>query len=187
MTTENWLTLIGIVASAVGGYLVKYFLDKKAQFSSQNAQIKRKMYQDYVNFVLKFIDEVQNQKQSDATPQQQVKLIKSMKEFHRQAVLYSSPRVVNAYSDMLQNSYRNNQSSSSSYFAMVLMTNIFKEMRRDIGLSNRGLKGGAIRLVRPMINDYDDKIRPVEVGLLSRAKSSLINGGSQLGKKGGKK
>lgn len=171
MTIDNWLTLVGILSSAAIGYLVKYFLDKKSQFSSDNAKIKREMYQEYVDFILQFLSDIQEQ-QSAVTPQQQKAIVKKMKDFHKSAVLYSSPRVINAYSDMLQNAYRINK-NGDSYYAMVHMTNVFKEMRRDIGLSNRGLRSGAIRLMRPLINDYDTTIKPSEYGLLLNAKNAL--------------
>jgi hypothetical protein len=56
---------------------------------------------------------------------------------------------------------------------MVFMTNVFRTMRKDIGLSNRGLGSGGIRLMRPLINDYDMTIKLEEIGLLQRAKTSL--------------
>lgn len=168
MTTENWLTLIGIISSGIIGYFIKYTLDEKAQFSSDNAQIKRKMYQEYVDFILKFLNKIQEQ-DSGVTPRQQKELIQQMQDFHRKAVLYSSPKVINAYSDMLQNAYKGN---SEGFYTIVLMTNVFKEMRKDIGLSNQGLRSGAIRLMRPLINDYDITIKAREVGLLLNAKNA---------------
>lgn len=170
MTTENWLTLIGIISSGIVGYFVKYSLDKKAQFSSKNAEIKREMYQEYVDFVLSFISEVQKQT-GDTTPEQQQKIVEKMRGFHRRAVLYSSPEVINAYSDMMQHSYKSSNGSADGLGYMVLMTNVFKAMRKDIGLSNRGLGCGAIRLMRPLINDYDTTIKPKEIGLLLNAKT----------------
>ncbi len=167
MTTENWLTLIGIISSGAIGYLIKYFLDKKAQFSSDNAQIKREMYQEYVDFILKFLSDLQEQ-DTEVTPEQQKEIVKKMKDFHRKAVLYSSPKVINAYSDMLQNAYKGN---SDDFHTMVLMTNVFRAMRKDIGLSNRRLRSGAIRLMRPLINDYDTTIKPREIGLLLNART----------------
>ncbi len=169
MTTENWLTLAGIAVSGLIGYFIKYTLDKKAQFSSENAKIKREMYREYVEFILKFLSDIQEQG-TDVTPKQQKQLIKEMKDFHRKAVLYSSPKVINAYSDMLQNSYRGN---NEGFNTMVLMTNVFRAMRKDIGLSNRGLRSGAIRLLRPLINDYDTTIRPREIGLLMNARTAI--------------
>lgn len=181
MKTEDWLTLLGIAGSAVIGYFVKYFFDKKAQFSSQNAEIKRQMYQEYVDFILGFINDLQNQT-GDATEEQQKDVVGKLREFHKKAVLYSSPKVINAYSDMLQYSYKQKQDSNNySFHYMVLMTNVFKAMRKDIGLSNRGLRSGAIRLMRPLINDYDEKIKPHEIGLLLNARnasnSSLLSSG----------
>jgi len=164
---------MSIGGSAVVGYLVKYFLDKKAQFSSQNAEIKRQMYQEYVNFILGFITDLQNQTGS-ATSKQQKDIVGKMREFHKKAVLYSSPKVINAYADMLQYSYQQKQDSDSyGFHYMVLMTNVFKAMRKDIGLSNRGLRSGAIRLMRPLINNYDDKIKSHEIGLLLNARSAV--------------
>ncbi len=173
MTTENWLTLVGIISSGIVGYLIKYSLDKKAQFSSRNAEIKREMYQEYVNFILQFLADVQDQK-TGATPEQQKDIVKRMKDFHKTAVLYSAPRVINAYSDMLQNTYRSDQ-PGNGFYTMVLMTNVFREMRRDIGLSNRGLRSGAIRLMRPLINDYDVQVKPKEYSLLLSAKNAHRN------------
>lgn len=172
MTIENWLTLIGILGSAVVGYMVKYSLDKKAQYSSRNAEIKREMYQEYVNFILGFIAELQNQS-ANVTTEQQQKIVSEMRKFHKKAVLYSSPKVVNAYSDMLQYSYNSGDGGVNSLHYMVLMTNVFKAMRKDIGLSNRGLGSGAVRLMRPLINDYDVTIKPNEIGLLSSTKTTV--------------
>jgi hypothetical protein len=183
MTTENWLTLIGIVSSGIVGYFVKYTLDKKAQFSSKNAEIKREMYQEYVSFILSFISDIQN-RTNDITPEQSQKAVDKMREFHRKAVLYSSPKVINAYSDMMQHSYKSGEQGFDGLHYMVLMTNVFKAMRKDIGLSNRGLRSGGIRLIRPLINDYDTAIKPKEIGLLLNAKTSQQ---SSITKQTGKK
>jgi len=177
MNLENWLTLTGIISSGVIGYFIKYFLDKKAQFSSHNAQIKRETYQDYVDFVLNFLKNIQEQ-ETAVTEEQKKMLIDNMRKFHNHAVLYASPKVINAYSDMLQNSYHPATNDNSAH-TMVLMTNIFKEMRKDIGLSNRGLKSGAIRLMRPLINDYDTAVKPNEIMLLTNAHNALNNKASK--------
>lgn len=170
MSTQNWLTLIGIVSSGVIGYFIKYFLDKKAQFGSQNAEIKRIMYQEYVDFILGLMNKLQSQT-VDVDTAQSTEIVEKMREFHKRAVLYSSPNVINAYSDMMQFFYRNGGVDKDPALSMVMMTNVFKMMRNEIGLSNRGLGSGAIKLMRPLINDYDISIKPKEVGLLLKAKT----------------
>lgn len=170
MTTENWIALIGILSSAVIGYLVKYLLDKKARFSSENATIKRDVYEGYIKFIMSFIATYtdSNSRKSKGVSEQEV--IEKMREFHRMAILYSSPRVINAFADFLQYSYKHPDGGGKGEHLMVLVTNIFKEMRRDIGLSNRGLRSGAIRLIRPIISDYDERVGPLEFSLLTNAK-----------------
>ena len=48
-------------------------------------------------------------------------------------------------------------------------------MRKDIGLSSRGLGSGGIRLLRPLINDYDKIIRQKEFLLYTNTKLYLLN------------
>lgn len=160
MTIENWLTLIGIVGSGVVGYFAKYFLDKKAQFSTKNAEIKRKMYQDFVNLVIDFFDHTKKQKQNDT------KVVKKIFSFYRQYVLYASPEVISSFSDLMQYFYRNNIEDQKDnpvaddpQAALKKMTNVFKCMRKDIGLSNNGLGDDGEKLLRAIINDYDEMIK----------------------------
>lgn len=170
MSTENWITLLGIFSSAVVGYLVKYLLDRKARFSSENAVIKRDMYEGYIKFIMSFIASYIDSEDEETKSKSEKEVVEKMREFHRMAILYSSPRVINAFADFLQYSYKHPDGDGKGEYLMVLVTNIFKEMRRDIGLSNRGLRSGAIRLIRPIINDYDERISPLEFSILSSAK-----------------
>jgi len=170
MTTENLITLIGIFSSAILGYIVKYLLDKKAKFSSETAIIKRDMYEGYIKFIMSFISNYDESSKKQNISEKEI--INKMREFHRMAILYSSPKVINAFADFLQYSYKHPDGDGKSYYIMVLVTNIFREMRRDIGLSNRGLRSGSIRLIRPIINDYDDKLKPQEYSILSNAQQA---------------
>jgi hypothetical protein len=174
----DWNKLLPIIIpsvialiSGLFGYFLKYYLDKKARFSSDNAAIKREMYEDYIGFMMKFVSNPENQA-GDFNDEQTKDILSKMREFHRKAILYSSPRVVNAFADFLQYSYKHPDGDGKGEYTMVLVTNVFKEMRRDIGLSNYGLRGGAIRLIRPIINDYDQVIAPAEYGLISKAKKA---------------
>jgi len=173
MTIENWLTLAGIFSSAVVGYLVKYLLDRKARFSSENAIIKREMYENYIKFIMSFITGFVENSNAKSKKDSEKEVIEKMREFHRMAILYSSPKVIEAFADFLQYSYKHPDGDGKGEHLMVLVTNVFKEMRRDIGLSNRGLRSGAIRLIRPSINDYDQKISPLEFSLLTNAQQDL--------------
>lgn len=173
MTIENWIALMGLFSSAIIGYLVKYLLDKKSRFSSENATIKREMYERYVKFIMAFITSYAKDGNQRTKAELEKEAFEKMREFHRMAILYSSPRVINAFADFLQYGYKHSDGDGNVEYITVLATNVFKEMRRDIGLSNRGLRSGAIRLIRPMINDYDNKVAPLEYGLLANARQSM--------------
>lgn len=175
MTIENWITIVGIFSSAIGGYLVKYLLDRKARFSSENAIIKRDMYENYIKFIMSFITGFVENKNAGSKKYSDKEVIEKLREFHRMAILYSSPKVIEAFGDFLQYSYKHPNSDGKGEHLMVLATNVFKEMRRDIGLSNRGLRSGAVRLIRPLINDYDQTISPLEFSLLTNARQDLKN------------
>jgi hypothetical protein len=160
MTADNWLALIGILSSGIVGYWVKYFLDKKAQFSTKNAEIKRKMYQDFVNIVIDFFDHTKQQKHNDT------QVVKKIFSFYRQYVLYASPEVISSFSELMQYFYKNGDTSEAikttiddPQAALKKMTNVFKCMRKDIGLSNRGLGDDGEKLLRAIINDYDEMIK----------------------------
>ncbi len=176
MTEMDWSKLLPIIIpsvialiSGLFGYFLKYYLDKKARFSSDNAAIKREMYEDYIGSIMKFVSNP-NDQAGNLNDKQTKEILSKMREFHRKAILYSSPRVVNAFADFLQYAYRYPEGDGKGEYMMALVTNIFKEMRRDIGLSNYGLGSGAIRLIRPVVNDYDQVIAPIEYGLIGNAK-----------------
>ncbi len=42
MTTENWISIIGIISGGCIGYLIKYSLDKRTLFSSKMLKLKGK-------------------------------------------------------------------------------------------------------------------------------------------------
>lgn len=168
----NWSVIFSPSIALVGiiiGYLLKYFLDKKARFGTDTAGIKRDMYEKYISLIMKFVSNSGNQT-GELSEKQTAEILSKMHEFHRQAILYSSPRVINAFADFLQYAYKHPDGTGKGEYTMVLVTNLFKEMRRDIGLSNYRLGGGAIRLIRPIINDYDQVIAPLEIGLIGNAK-----------------
>ena len=166
MITENWLTLLGILGSAVVGYFVKYFFDKKAQFSSQNAEIKRQMYQEYVNFIIDFFDKSKPEKKAG-------KSVNEMYAFYRKCVLYASPKVIEAYADSMQYFYKNEREDTNldGYKAMIYLARVFKQMRKDIGLSNRGLGDDGEKVFRAILTDYDMIIKARSLEIVNGTKT----------------
>lgn len=148
--------IIALVGGVIG-YFLKFYLDKKAQFASRNAEFKREAYMGFVETTSSFFIN------SKAAKIQQSKIVDSMAKFYQTAVLYASPDVLNTYADYMQFYYRRNNEGKTDrdmegeelYRAITGMTEVYRAMRKDIGLSNRGLGEYGEVLLRPIITDYD--------------------------------
>lgn len=180
----NWGELNTIIIPAVialgggiVGYFLKYYLDKKAQFASNNAEVKRVAYQKFVNLTASFFI------QSKKSQRLQNNAVEELGEFYKQYVLYGSPKVVRALASLMQVFYKRNslgiadQDMTKAELRHILrsMTRVYKAMRKDIGLSNRTLGYRGSSLMRAIITDYDQIMRPKPIVWLSFYSMSLRN------------
>lgn len=146
-------TLISIIAAAVGGligYFLKYYLEKRKEYSSEIYKERRENYQTFVNL---FIDVLDGSKK---IPEKRLRT--EMYDFYKKSVVYASPEVIHAYSNFFQHSYKMAEESSKNDGLNTLqyLTGIIKAMRKDLGLSNKSLgKHGEI-LWKPLLRDYDN-------------------------------
>ena len=77
-------------------------------------------------------------------------------QFYKKYVLFASPNVIKAFSDYFQYVYNQNDSEDTdSKKSLELITKIMFEMRKDIGLNNKGLGKNGEMLMRALITDYD--------------------------------
>jgi hypothetical protein len=161
MVSQNQATIIVAIFTFIGGlagFFAKYYLDRKQAFSSANAQIKRDAYTEFLDKLLKTTS-----KFKDKLTLPEVEAIKREfgqynKEFYGTSVLFASPKVVKKYADFVRNE-NTIQSGLYQYELMLKASRFYKAMRKDIGLSNRGLGWDGELLLRANINDYDSTIR----------------------------
>lgn len=147
---ENYTALIGLITTVIGagiGYYLKYFLDKQKELTSEVTKERRAMYQQFVDLVMNLIYSVKKD-QSD-----QQKYINNLQEFFKKNVVYASPRVVKALSKMFQLLY--SESGQDPKEVLLHMTFVIKEMRADLGLSNKGLGKHGEELIKPMFKDWE--------------------------------
>lgn len=163
----DWDKLLPIIIPSVStiigaaiGYFINYVLNKKAEFSSRNADKKREAYQDYVDFVIGFFEDSNLQRD-------QVETNKIVYGIYKRLILYGSPEVIETYGELFQLFYRNNNGKLDMKLAMGRMTAVFAEMRKDIGLSNKNLGVDGTRMLRPMLREFDD--------LMSGARTETID------------
>ena len=85
------------------------------------------------------------------------KMVKELYEFYKKYVLYASPRVIKAFSDYFQLIYHQDTNADfDTKKNLSHMTNIMAEMRKDLGLKNKGLGKNGEGLMRAILKDYDE-------------------------------
>ena len=149
MTIENWLTLAGILAGAGVGYFVKFLLDKRTQFVTKNAEIKRGAYLELCELMLDLFSQDKIGKMSTKS------MLTRLNSFYSKYILYASPSVIVSFGELMQYIYQHAERLDAS-ITMRKMTHVFMEMRKDIGLSNKNLGSDAERILRARFTDYDE-------------------------------
>jgi hypothetical protein len=154
MEFDQWIQVITVAAPLIGsgflGYFAKYYLDKKQEYMSKNAEFKRTAYSEVIDLLLTVMSSDQLGKQ---LPQKE--LIRRLNSAYGQCILYASPEVINAFGDAMQHMFKNEGENGDPKITMIKITSIFKFMREDIGLSNKLLGDNDEKLMRVRLNDYD--------------------------------
>lgn len=142
-----------LIGSGFLGYFAKYYLDKKQEHTSKNAEFKRAAYSEVIDLLLGVLSQSKLGKLSDK------QLTQKINSAYGQCILYASPDVINAFGDTMQYIYINKDDINAKLL-MTNITKIFMHMREDIGLSNESLGLDARRLMRVKLNDYSEVIEP---------------------------
>jgi hypothetical protein len=149
--TTQIITLMTITLPLIGaglGYLIKSQFEKKKELNNELNKQRREIYQSFVNLI---IDIFANTKLKKNTSDQN---LKQLFEFYKKYVLFASPNVIKAFSDYFQYLY-NPEKEEELSLHLSLITRIMFEMRKDIGLENRGLGENGEMLMRALITDFD--------------------------------
>ncbi len=140
---------IGIIATIIGGgigYFLKFYLDRKKEYTTEVYKERRETYQTFVDLMLDHIGKTKTYTDEN--------LRKEIYKFYKKSILYASPKVAKAFADFFQSLYATKENLDVKTI-LFLLTNIIKEMRTDLGLSNKDLGEKGELLIRPMISDYD--------------------------------
>lgn len=145
------ITILTIGLPLIGagiGYLIKSQLEKKKELNNELNKQRREIYQNFVNLI---IDIFANTKLKKNSSDQN---LKQLYEFYKKYVLFASPNVIKAFSDYFQHLYDQNKEENLKLH-LSLITKIMFEMRKDIGLENKGLGENGEMLMRALITDFD--------------------------------
>ena len=150
----NLTTIMTISLPFLGagiGYLIKHYIEKKKEISNELTKQRREIYQQYVNLIIDIFSNSKLNKKNNNTS-----MLSELYQFYKKYVLFASPNVIKAFSDYFQYVYNQNDSEDNdSKKSLELITKIMFEMRKDIGLNNKGLGKNGEMLMRALITDYD--------------------------------
>ena len=152
----NILAAIFTVLGAAIGYFIRYFLDRKKELESENVQKKRDMYQKFIGFLydlFKSSRKNNNEKIADD------EFVNNMYEFFKTSTLYSSPETINALGDYMQYLYNNKGQKLNMKETMEHLGLVVKYMRKELGLSNRGLGKKGENVFRAIFRDFNDVMK----------------------------
>jgi len=152
MTEKAIEVLITITLPLAGGgvgFLLKRYLDKKRELFNENAKERRQAYQDFVNII---IDIFAGKDKKEKKPFD----INRLYDFYKKNILFAPPSVVNAFSDYMQYLYvfdSNNPDQTAEHIKKL--TEVLKQMRKDLGLNNSDLGNNGEKLMRAILKDFD--------------------------------
>jgi hypothetical protein len=141
--------IIGI-ATIIGfwiGYKIKSIVDLRKEFVSKASEKRRRMYQDFLKIIFDLLDVQKIEKNRNDHLQQ---IIKRIHDFYTPLLLYASTTTVNLFGEFMQFLYAKETKDPKELFP--LLGKVIFSMRKDIGLSNKGLQ--EIDLFKPILIDY---------------------------------
>lgn len=157
MNLESLTTILLPLIGAGAGYLLKYEIDKRQNLIGEVNERRRKMYIEFVAAVIEIIKGVKKDIKMEP-----ISFTDKMYEFYKDYVMFASPSVIRAMSKYYQYLYLyNRQRAADSNVRpdvaqhFMLLTNVMKTMRHDLGLSNSGLGSHGQEMLKMVFADYD--------------------------------
>ncbi|UTN06556.1 hypothetical protein L0669_11745 [Flavobacterium bizetiae] len=152
MTDKAIEVLMTILLPLTGGgigFLLKRYLDKKRELFNENAKERRQAYQDFVDIIIDIFAGKNETKQKSSD-------VNRLFEFYKKNILFAPPNVVNAFSDYMQYIYVfDNSDPNQTAEHIRKLTEVLKQMRKDLGLSNSDLGENGEKLMRAILKDFD--------------------------------
>lgn len=134
--------IIGAILTAAGGWGATLYTQKqikKRESDNAHRQKKVDIYFDFMILVRRIVSgEVRSEAKKNAGRSKLpiTEAIKSMRKFQTEVMLWSSPSVLNAYQNF-QAMFVGNKAAPQM---LPAIDKLYRAMREDIGLSNRGLE-----------------------------------------------
>lgn len=137
-STDVLVVLIGSIATVFGGVLTialtQYYARRK-ELIEIHKEKKMEMYFEFVDGIMDIM-----QKQAlDGKQLEEGRMIEIAAKFQRRILLWASPGVINSWLK-----FRTIQESAKGVEMLLNVDQLYRAMRKDLGLSNRMLRKGSL-------------------------------------------
>jgi len=137
------IAFMGTVTAGIGAVVVSQQRTKKREIAESHRPKKTEIYSGFIRFTVETMRSSKSKKSADATSA--AKLEKWFFEFTQDIMLWGSPKVLNAYTAFRTAGQQENPQ------VIILVDDILRAMRKDLGLSNWGLQRGD--LIKMLLTD----------------------------------
>lgn len=155
----KWYEILIPIATGVLGYLARYYLDKRKELYGEATKERRKLYLVFLELTMDLFQLTENQTklELEEVTKRLAEVNEKMFAFYTTYMLYATPDVINALSDFKQFQYQyiGREHETDLKLQYEMLGKVIKEMRQDLGLSNKHLGGNGEKVFRTMLTDYN--------------------------------
>lgn len=144
--------IIGAMATVIAGIvavLITQQQTKSREIAEAHREKKAEIYKEYMETITRMLQS--SNEKSKVAPIAEAELIKYMMKFKTHIILWGGPNVIKAQ-------YEFERASRKEGNILIAVDNLYRTIREDIGLSNRGLP--PLQLVKLYLSNPDELDKP---------------------------
>ena len=135
------LAIVVAIFYAIGAIIVamyNYNANKKLEINARHFSEKKKAYSIIVDTIFDLF-----KKDAKAKARAEAQLVNKMQDFKKELLVWGSPKAIKAMEDFELGSYKKDVTDDPNKF-LILMENLLRSIREDLGHDDRKLEPGAI-------------------------------------------
>lgn len=124
------------VLTTVLAHLIERYIAKSRDIREAHRKYKTELYKGFFRNIMGPIQTTVNEKNKAQKAKQQKELVQNLQQFSRELILWAAPPVITGFKTMIR------KASENPKEAMVNLDDLMREIRKDLGHSNKGLSRG---------------------------------------------
>jgi len=138
--------------SAISGAFITQYYIKKREEKNAHREKKIEIYSEFIDIFQRMLAGNNNELKIKKVGEEELQ--KFFFRFHRDIILWGSPGVIKTFLK-----FKNGETDTDDAYKLFLVNDLYKEFRKDIGLSNFGLNSNELIKINLTDPDELDKIK----------------------------